>query len=119
MKKEDLLDAETIKKSVPKWVISLCATLMFLSVFINSIGLNLMQINGALTERIVTRIEDRPLLGDDSTLPEKEGGASEKISEGEPPNRGAEILEALEKRVVALEAIAHKPNETSLKKKKE
>lgn len=57
MANEDIIDNEQIKRNVPKWVITFCATLMFLSVFINSIGLNLMQINGALTNVIIRSLE--------------------------------------------------------------
>lgn len=53
---DEILNNKDIKRNVPRWVMSFCATLMFLSVFINSIGLNLMQINGALTESIVKKI---------------------------------------------------------------
>jgi hypothetical protein len=56
--KHDILTDKEIKSNVPKWVIAFCATLMFLSVFINSIGLNLMQINGALTAHIIKLINN-------------------------------------------------------------
>jgi hypothetical protein len=96
MKKEDLLDAETVKRNVPKWVVATCATLMFLSVFINSIGLNLMQVNGALTNKIVASLE----------APQKarEDVKTIKINEHQPLD-----LEAIKERLRALEAISHKP----------
>lgn len=75
MEPQDLLDKKAAKEYVPKWVTALCATLMFLSVFINSIGLNLMQINGALTTRLVNAIEGT------GEGPKTVGGSSKSLAE--------------------------------------
>ena len=65
---KETLEPKDLKKDVPRWVVATCATLMFLSVFINSIGLNLMQINGALTNRLIERIEGPEVLRDRQDL---------------------------------------------------
>jgi hypothetical protein len=54
--KDDLLSKESINKGASSKVKSFCYTLGFISIFINSIGLNLTQINTALTEKIVEEI---------------------------------------------------------------
>ena len=59
METQDLLGPKEIKSNVPRWVIAWCATLMFLSVFINSIGFNLMSVNEALTQHVVAAIESK------------------------------------------------------------
>lgn len=59
MSDQDLLSKKELKDSIPGWVKSFCATLVCLSLFINSIGLNLMQINTALTEHLVNKIKGR------------------------------------------------------------
>ena len=55
---DELLTKKDIKNNVPKAVLVIFSTLMALSVFLNSIGLNLTQINTAYTEAIVERINN-------------------------------------------------------------
>jgi len=47
------LSDKDIKKKTYPWVMNLCASLAAISIFLNSIGFNLMQINGAATEYII------------------------------------------------------------------
>lgn len=54
--KNDLLSKEDINKGASSKVKSFCYTLGFVSIFVNSIGLNLTQINTAYTEHIVKMI---------------------------------------------------------------
>jgi uncharacterized protein (DUF2126 family) len=55
--KNDLLSKESIDKGASSRVKSFCYTLGFISIFVNSIGLNLTQINTAYTEHIVRMID--------------------------------------------------------------
>lgn len=55
--KSDLLSKESIDKGASSKVKSFCYTLGFISIFVNSIGLNLTQINTAYTEHIVRMID--------------------------------------------------------------
>jgi hypothetical protein len=55
--KNDLLSKESIDKGASSKVKSFCYTLGFISIFVNSIGLNLTQINTAYTEHIVRMID--------------------------------------------------------------
>ena len=106
---DELLSEREIKKNVPKWVLSTGYTLMFLSVFINSIGLNLMQINTALTNNIVTRLEvsDSTSPGNPST-----NNNNNNIQEIRTLLENAatkDDIAAILDRLDELEAVAHKP----------
>lgn len=57
---DEIISPKELKSSIPNWVKSFCATLVCISLFINSIGLNLMQINTAVTNYIVNKIDGRP-----------------------------------------------------------
>jgi hypothetical protein len=105
MKNDDLMDATEVKKNVPGWVYSTCATLMFLSVFINSIGLNLMQINGALTTRLVNKIEGSPMGTGDN----KNNNDIQDIKQKLDKVVTKEDLVELLNRIKALEGVSHSP----------
>ena len=108
MSKEDLLSEDKIKENVPKWVLSTGYTLLFLSVFINSIGLNLMQINGALTENVVSRIESSGDLSGDSASDDNNKNIQE-IIRGLDEVATKEDVERIIKRIEELEAVSHEP----------
>ena len=56
---EDIVTAKQLHDAVPKWLIGFVGSLMAVSLFINSIGFNLMSVNGALTEYAVNSIAAR------------------------------------------------------------
>lgn len=59
--KGDLLSKENINKGASSKVKSFCYTLGFISIFVNSIGLNLTQINTAYTEHVVRMINSEEI----------------------------------------------------------
>jgi len=59
---KDLVSTEEMKKHIPKWLIGFGGSLMFISIFINSIGFNLMSINSALTDHVIAAIESKTLV---------------------------------------------------------
>lgn len=85
----DIISPKELKTSIPNWVKSFCATLVCISLFINSIGLNLMQINTALTNYVVKKIDGR----------------------SEESKRFEEKLSLLEREVKELKINSHKPKE--------
>jgi hypothetical protein len=62
-----ILTDKEIKRKASPFVVNLCATLAVLSIFVNSIGLNLMQINGAVTDYIITAINNTKPVADNKT----------------------------------------------------
>ena len=72
--KDDLLSKEIISKGASIKVKSFCYTLGFISIFINSIGLNLTQINTAYTEYIVRWInsDELPVTREELDLAKEE-----------------------------------------------
>ena len=85
---EDIVTAKQLHDAVPKWLIGFVGSLMAVSLFINSIGFNLMSVNGALTEYAVNSIAAR------------EGGKA-------TPKLVARI-EKLEHEIKELKLLAHK-----------
>ncbi len=57
MSKGEIISAD-MKKYVPKWLIGFGGSLMFISLFLNSIGFNLMAVNTALTEHLIKGIKE-------------------------------------------------------------
>ena len=57
MEPTELVSNDEMKKAIPKWLIGFGGSLMFISLFINSIGFNLMSVNTAITDRIVATLE--------------------------------------------------------------
>ena len=56
---EEIITTQQMKDAIPKWLVGFIGSLMGLSLFINSIGFNLMSVNGALTEYVVSSIAHR------------------------------------------------------------
>jgi hypothetical protein len=70
--KNDLLSKASIDKGASSKVKSFCYTLGFVSIFVNSIGLNLTQINTAYTEHIVKVIDGEDIVNSDELIKEIE-----------------------------------------------
>jgi len=113
MNKEELLTEDAIKKNVPKWVLSTGYTLLFLSVFINSIGLNLMQINSSLTDVIVARLDAKAeKMGEAGKGSVKDYNNNKNIKDIKVSLEDAvtkEDIALILKRLKELEAVSHAP----------
>ena len=65
---DELVSNKDIKKHAYPWVMNLVITLTAFSIFLNSIGFNLMQINGAITDNIVRKFDEPALNPVDDEL---------------------------------------------------
>lgn len=108
MDKAELVSTEEMGKQIPTWLIGLGGSLMFISIFVNSIGFNLMAVNSALTQQLISTIEAK----NPTVSKALKTQMVTSIEAGKDITFNPELLQRiliLERKVAALEKDSHAP----------